>query len=407
MTQGPHSTDLHKGPPRAASGTPKPSKRQKTGPHTKASATRRVKHAVRARLPRPKRSRPGTPGGIEYHELIRTAEDAPTRIVCTDFSPDQVQTQEIRDIDAFLAEHRPVWSRVRWIHIEGLQDHTVIRAFAEKYQLHPLAIEDILDKEHRPKLEDYPGTGDLPGRLFVMAQAVRLVQGQIAAEPIAFFLGRTTLLSFEHSACATIDEIRRRIESPRSRVRQNDASFLLYALIDAIVDRSFPVLDACSRRLEDAEDEVLATPETQSLHALHEIKRDLVMIRRTAWPMRELVAQLQRDRHECLSDIAQTYFRDVYDHCAQIIDLVETYREIASAVTETYISVVSNRTNEVMKVLTVIGTIFIPLTFLAGVYGMNLEMPETHWPPAYPLFWIVCVVIALIMLWRFKRGGWL
>jgi len=140
---------------------------------------------------------------------------------------------------------------------------------------------------------------------------------------------------------------------------------------------------------------------------MHLIKRDLVMLRRTAWPMRELVSQLQRERHECLSEISQTYLRDVYDHCVQIIDLIETYREIANAVTDTYVSVVSNRTNDIMKVLTIIGTIFIPLTFLAGVYGMNLQMPETHWPPAYPLFWILCLVIAGFMLWRFRRGGWL
>ncbi|MBK1723995.1 magnesium/cobalt transporter CorA, partial [Thiocystis violacea] len=381
---------------------------QKTQAPARPAQKRSNRHRrAKGRLPRAKRSRPGAPGGIEYHELVRTATDSPTRVICTDFSPAQVQIREIQDMAAFLGAHRPAWSKVRWIHLEGLQDHTVIRAFAEKYQLHPLAIEDVLDKEHRPKLEDYPGTGDLPGRLFVMAQAVRLVNGQIAAEPIAFFLGRATLLSFEHSACVAIEEIRHRILSPGSRVRQNDASFLLYALMDAMVDRTFPVLDACSQRLENAEEEVLGRPERENLHALHEIKRDLVMIRRTAWPMRELVAQLQRDHHECLSDIAQTYFRDVHDHCAQIIDLVETYREIASAVTETYISVVSNRTNDIMKVLTVIGTIFIPLTFLAGVYGMNLEMPETHWPPAYPLFWLVCLVIAGLMLWRFKRGGWL
>ena len=377
-------------------------------PAPRAKSARR-RHAKRTRLPRGKLAPPGRPAGIEYHELGQTAGGNPARVVCIDYSPEQIQAQEIADLAAFLELHRPVWTRVRWIHVEGLQDQGVIRALAEKYQLHPLAIEDVMNGGHRPKLEDFPGTGDLPGRLFVVAGCVRQSEtdDQMRSEQISFFLGRSTLISFHQSASPAIGEIRRRLESQRSRVRQNDASFLLYALIDALVDRFFPILDASSERLEAAEDEVLTHPETQSLHAMHLIKRDLVMIRRTAWPMRELVARLQREPHECLSDITQTYFRDVYDHCVQIIDLIETYREIASAVTETYVSVVSNRTNDIMKVLTIIGTIFIPLTFLAGVYGMNLEMPETSWPPAYPLFWVICLVIAGFMLWRFRRGGWL
>lgn len=377
-------------------------------PPPRGKSSRR-RHAKRARLPRGKLAPPGQPAGVEYHELRQTAGDNPARVVCIDYSPEQIQTREIADIAAFLALHRPVWTRVRWIHVEGLQDQSVIRALAEKYQLHPLAIEDVLTGGHRPKAEDFPGTGDLPGRLFVVAGCVRQAEtdDQMRSEQISFFLGRTTLISVQQSASPAVTEIRRRLKGQRSRVRQNDASFLLYALIDALVDRFFPILDASSERLEAAEEEVLTHPEAQSLHTMHLIKRDLVMIRRTAWPMRELVSQLQRERHECLSDITQTYFRDVYDHCVQIIDLIETYREIANAVTETYVSVVSNRTNDIMKVLTIIGTIFIPLTFLAGVYGMNLQMPETHWAPAYPLFWLVCLVIAGFMLWRFRRGGWL
>lgn len=366
-----------------------------------------IPRAVRERLPRVKRSLPGRPAGIEYHELIQTTDGEPARVCCIDYSPEQIQIQTVHDSAAFLANHRPGWTQVRWIHVEGLQDREAIRALAEKYQLHPLAIEDILDGAHRPKLEDFPAIGDLPGRLFVMARGVRLAEERMVAEQIGFFLGRNTLLSFQQTSSPAISEIQRRLDNPRSRVRQHDASFLLYALLDALVDHFFPLLDASSEQLEIAEDAVLSRPETQSLQALHLIKRDLVMIRRTAWPMRELVLQLQRDHHECLSEITQMYFRDVYDHCVQIIDLIETYREIAGTVTETYVSVVSNRTNDIMKVLTIIGTIFIPLTFLAGVYGMNIPMPETHWAASYPIFWAVCLVIAGFMLWRFRRGGWL
>ncbi|MBK1719950.1 magnesium/cobalt transporter CorA [Thiocystis violacea] len=376
--------------------------------HAKSARNSPVKRAARARLPRPKPAAPGLAAGIEYHELTQTAVEHPARVVCTDYSPERIETQQVADIGAFLAVHRPSWTKVRWIHVEGLQDQAVIRALAEKYQLHPLAIEDVLHVGHRPKLEDFPGTGEQPGRLFVVARGVRLTEAhEMTPEQIGFFLGRTTLLSFQQTSSPAIDEIARRLASPRSRVREHDASFLLYALIDALVDHYFPLLDAISERLELAEEEVLERPRADCLQALHQIKRDLVMIRRSAWPMRELVSQLQREPHEGLSAITQTYFRDVYDHGIQIIDLIETYREIASAVTETYVSIVSNRTNDIMKVLTIIGTIFIPLTFLAGVYGMNMPIPENGWRYTYPIFWGLCLSIAGFMIWRFRRGGWL
>lgn len=358
-------------------------------------------------VPRLRRPPPGTPAGIEYHELTRKPGAATARVVCTDYCPERIEIQEIADIAAFVPVHRPDWSRVRWIHVEGLQDRDVIRALAEKYRLHPLAIEDMLDGAHRPKLDDYPGIDELPGRLFVVAGRVQQLEGCLQAEQLSLFLGRNTLLTFEQVASPAIEEVRRRLQSSRSRLRGNDASFLLYALLDAVVDRLFPVLDEVSARLEAAEEEVLTRPDPQSLPAIHRIKRDLVAIRRVAWPMRELIAELQRERHECLSEITQTYFRDLYDQCVQAIDLIETYREIASAVAETHVSVVSNRTNEIMKVLTVIGTIFIPLTFLAGIYGMNMPIPENGWRYSYPVFWAVCLGIAGLMLWRFRRGGWL
>ena len=358
-------------------------------------------------IPRPGQSGAGAAAGIEYHDLMHTPGIAAARVVCTDYCAERFDVQEVTNIGAFLSLHRPSWSQVRWIHVEGLADRATIRALAEKYQLHPLAIEDVLAGDHRPKVEDYPSNEGLPGRLFVIARRVRLSDGELRGEQTSLFLGRNTLLSFQENGCDAMDAVRLRCQSPGSRLRQNDASFLLYSLLDALVDRFFPILDETSQHLEQAEEDVLTRPHTQSLQAIHLIKRDLVMVRRIAWPMRELISQLQREPHECLSQITQTYFRDVYDHCVQIIDLIETYREIASSVADTYVSLISNRTNEIMKVLTVIGTIFIPLTFIAGVYGMNMYIPENHWPWAYAAFWALCLTIAGIMLWRFRRGGWL
>ncbi len=368
---------------------------------------RRLARIVAAGVPRLHRPPPGTPAGIEYHELVKTPGMAPARVVCTDYCVERAEIQEVADAAAFLAAHRPSWSKVRWIHVEGLEDHNTIRALAEKYQLHPLAIEDTLDGHQRPKADDYPASGDIPGRLFVVARRVNPTETGPRGEQVSFFLGRNTLLSFQATTCPAMDEIRRRISRPRSRLREHDVSFLFYALIDTMVDRFFPVLEEISQRLEAVEDAVLVRPDRDNLQTVHRIKRDLVLLRRVAWPMRELVTQLQREPHECLSEVTQTYFRDVYDHCVQVIDLIETYREIASAVADTYVSMISNRTNDIMKVLTIIGTIFIPLTFIAGVYGMNMYIPENHWPFAYAVFWILCVAIAAFMLWRFRRGGWL
>ncbi len=359
-------------------------------------------------MPRLTMPPPGTAAGIEADELAaRSSGTGRVTVTCADYSPDQVEIEEVTDIDGFLARHRPSWSHVRWIDIVGLSQMDVIRAFAVKYQLHPLAVEDVLHTVERPKAEDFHGSGDQPGRLFVVARAIDQRDGRLHSDQVSMFLGRTTLLTFQDVHRTDLEPVRQRIRTKGSRLRENDVSFLLYVLLDGIVDGYFPLLEHYSERLEDLEEELLERPSQGTLQQVHAIKRELMLIRRAAWPMRELIANLQRDKHECLSDNSQTYLRDVYDHCGQIIDLIETYREVASAIAETYISVVSNRTNDIVKVLTIIGTIFIPLTFLAGVYGMNMPIPENQSPIAYPLFWAACIVVAGGMLLWFRRRGWI
>lgn len=351
---------------------------------------------------------PGTAAGIETDELSALASGiGRASVTCVDYAPDQVEVHEIADMEAFLATHRPAWSHVRWIDVVGLSQMDVIRALAVKYQLHPLAVEDVLHTVERPKAEDFPGSGDLPGRLFVVARAIDQREGRLHSDQVSMFLGRTTLLTFQDTHRSDLEPVRQRLRIEGSRLRQNDASFLLYVLLDGIVDGYFPLLEHYSERLEDLEEELLERPSQNTLQQVHAIKRELMLIRRAAWPMRELIANLQRDKHECLSETSQTYLRDVYDHCGSIIDLIETYREIASAIAETYITVVSNRTNDIVKVLTIIGTIFIPLTFLAGVYGMNMPIPENQSALAYPFFWAVCIGLSGGMLFWFRRRGWI
>ena len=359
-------------------------------------------------VPRLSMPAPGTAGGIETAELGGLADGTgPVTVTCIDYCPDQVEIQEVGDLREFLGRHRPAWSQVRWINVDGLGQMDVIQALAEKYGLHPLAIEDVVRTHERAKAEDYPGNEDQPGRLFIVARTIDQRDGRLHSDQISMFLGRTTLLTFQGSHRQDLSPIRQRIRTPGSRIRENDASFLLYVLLDGIVDRYFPVLERYSEWLGDLEEEVLERPTQSTLEQIHRVKRELLTIRRAAWPLRELIGHLQRERHETLSPTAQTYLRDVHDHCVQIIDLIESYREIASSQAETYVSVVSNKTNDIMKVLTIIGTIFIPLTFLAGVYGMNMPIPENASPIAYPAFWIVCGVLATSMLVYFRRRGWL
>jgi magnesium transporter len=237
---------------------------------------------------------------------------------------------------------------------------------------------------------------------------LQIQNGELENEQISIFLGHKTVLTFQESHGDVWDPIRQRIQIKGSRLRLNDASFLAYALLDAIVDHCFPILENYGDRLEELEDEVLANPERTVINAIHKIKRDLLLLRRAAWPMREVIAFLHREPHECMGDVTRVYMRDIYDHIVQIIDIIETYRELANDLTETYMSSVSNRMNEIMKVLTIIGTIFIPLTFLAGVYGMNFHFfPELDKAWAYPAFWGVCGILAISMLIYFRRRGWL
>jgi magnesium transporter len=353
-------------------------------------------------------SPPGAPAGIEMSELAALGDGSgPVTVTCVDYCPDRVEIETIADLPEFLARHRPSWSRVRWISVDGLGRMDVIRALAGKYQLHPLAIEDVVRRWERSKAEEFPGTEDQPGRLFIVARTVDDVEGKLRTDQMSMFLGRTTLLTFQGAHSQDLAPIRSRISTSGSRLRENDVSFLLYVLLDGIVDRYYPVLERYSEWLGDLEQEVLDKPTQSTLEQIHRIKRELLTLRRAAWPLRELIGHLQRERHETLSETAQTYLRDVHDHCVQIIDLIESYREIANSQAETYVSVVSNKTNDIMKLLTLVATIFIPLTFLAGVYGMNMQIPENSSPLAYPAFWFVCVLLAGGMLLFFRRSGWL
>lgn len=344
--------------------------------------------------------RPAVPAG-----MVRPGDGV--RITCIDYCRDQYTMEEVTDVASFLTRHRPPWSEVRWIHIAGSCDRALVRLFGDKYELHPLAVEDVMNLDQRPKAEDFPFSEDHPGRLFIIARAVARKEQHVESEQVSFFLGRKTLVSFEENEPDLLRAVEVRIRDKNSRLRQHDVSFLLYCLMDHLVDSFFPILEEISVNLDEIETAVLGENRQNVLSDIYRFRRDLSLLRRVAWPMRELIFKLHRESHVCLSETTATYLRDVYDHLVQVQDLLETYREFADSLAQTNMSLAANRMNDIMKTLTIVSTIFVPLTFLAGVYGMNMPIPENAHNWTYPIFWLFCLGVAGGMLYMFRLRRWI
>lgn len=359
-------------------------------------------HGLRPRAGRP-RPKPGAAPGIESI-ADRDQPPAPgtVRVRCVDYGPDRVETTEVTgDFPAFLKQPRPEWSRVRWLNIDGLHPYIVDQA-RRHYGFHTLAAEDVLRVPQRPKLESYEG------HLFVVVRMLMLRERSIYTDQVSFFLFPDTLLTFQESIGDVWDPVRQRLQKETSRMRTHDAPYLLYALLDAVVDHCFPMLEQYGELLEELETEIIESPSPRAQQRLHAIKRELAMVRRVIWPTREVLNQLHREETTEIPPAVKTYMRDVYDHAVQVMDIVESCRETAAGLNDLYMSSVSNRMNEVMKVLTIMASFFIPITFVAGVYGMNFEvLPELNWKYAYAGFWGVCLVITLALAVFFYRKGWL
>lgn len=347
--------------------------------------------------------------GITLEELAQLPTTAgAAKITCIDYAPDLFQMQEVSDLDAFLAGHRPAGTAVRWINVDGLGDMKVLEAIAKKYGLHPLAIEDLLNRTQRPKADSYMSAGEAQARIFILARMLRRVDGRLSNEQVSIFLGHSTVLTFQEYDDGDVwDPIRERLKKTGSRLRVNDASFLAYALLDAMVDHCFPILEHYGDVLEELEERILKSADTAVFGEIHKLKREMLLVRRAVWPMRELINSMGRESHECLSESTKIYLRDVYDHSVQIIDILETYREVAVGLSETYMTVLSNRMNEVMKVLTMISVIFIPITFLSSVFGMNFTKFPWDAAHAFEAFAVACLLAALGMFGWFKRNRWI
>jgi len=293
---------------------------------------------------------------------------------------------------------------VSWINVDGLHEVPVLEEIAECFSLHALVLEDILDTNQRPKLEDYGEYLYIVLKMLTYDQEAR----RLGVEQISFVVGQGYVLSFQEAGGDVLDPVRQRIRTGKGKIRRMGSDYLVYALLDAIVDSHFVVLEELGELVEDLEDELVAAPGTGMLQTVHELKRDMVHIRRSVWPLREVVGALERGDCELVTDETRVFVRDLYDHTVQVIETVESLRDVLSGMLDIYLSSISNRMNEVMKVLTIIGTIFMPLTFIVGLYGMNFkQMPELDKPWGYPMVWGVCLVSTGLMVWFFRRRKWL
>jgi magnesium transporter len=294
-----------------------------------------------------------------------------------------------------------------WVNVDGLGDAETLHRIADMFGIHKLALEDVVHVHQRAKVEDYTD------QLFVVARMLSSVDDRIGTEQISLFLSSGIVLTFQEQKGDCLEPVRERIRKSKGRIRKAGADYLAYAILDAVVDAWFPVLEDYGELLEDLEDRILGDADRETVAEIHRVKRDLLTVRRAIWPMRETVNGLSREE-SLVQKETLLYLRDCYDHVTQIIEIVESYRDMASGLMDLYLSSVSNRMNEIMKVLTIIATIFIPLTFIAGIYGMNfntdaspLNMPELKWRYGYPAVWILMLAIGGVMLLFFRRVGWL
>jgi magnesium transporter len=328
------------------------------------------------------------------------------------YDEERVVERRVASLDEALAvRDRFEGTAVLWLDVVGLHDVALLQEIGARFGLHPLALEDVLNTGQRPKAEDYEDHHFVVMRLFhVLEEASGVLEG----EQISIFLGERFVLTFQEIHGDVFEPVRDRIRHGKGRIRSMGGDYLTYALLDSLVDHFFPVLEHLGDRIEDLEDEAMFEPGRSTVESIHELKKELLALRRAAWPQRDVLAVLERFESEWISRETRIFLRDCYDHAVQIMDMIETYRDLVSGLLDIYLSSVSNRRNEVMKVLTVMASIFIPVTFLAGVYGMNFDpdsapwsMPELGWAWGYPVFWVVSAATAGGLLWFFKRKGWL
>ncbi|MBP2687993.1 MAG: magnesium and cobalt transport protein CorA [Deltaproteobacteria bacterium] len=344
---------------------------------------------------------PGTqPGTLSAH-----AEAGDTPVRATAFRYDAGGCEERTVSPAEIPSLSPPEGGVLWLDVSGLSDPSAVRAIGDRFGIHPLALEDVLNVPQRSKVEWY---GDC---LLVVLREVRYPD---PPEQVSFFLADRVVVSFQERPGDAFEPVRERLRQGKGRIRAEEADFLLYSLCDAVLDAFFPTLERLGDEVEEMEERLLVSPVPETFVAIRRLKRALLEVRHAVWPARDALNLLLIEEHALIRPGTKVFFRDCYDHTIQLMDMVETFREMASGLVDEYMSAVSNRMNEIMKVLTVVATIFIPLTFIVGLYGMNFDtkaspynMPELSWAYGYPALLLLMAAVAGGMLYYFRRKKWL
>lgn len=347
-----------------------------------------------------KSKKAGLPPGTLVHIGEKKTETSKITLIHYDQNQLQEKTLDtIEECDAFKGERT-----VRWVNVDGIHEVDVIEKIGKYFGLHPLTLEDIVNTGHRPKAEDFDDYIFIVMKMLFYDEE----EEEPRSEQVSLVLGSDFLVSFQEAPGDVFDPVRDRIRKAKGRVRKTGSDYLAYTLIDAVVDNYFSVLELIGDAIESLEEDLLAGTNQDTLEAIHNMKQDMIYLRKQVWPLRELATSLTRDESSLISETTRVYLRDVHDHTVQIIDTIESFRDVLSGLLDLYMSTVSNKMNEVMKVLTIIATTFIPLTFIAGVYGMNFKyMPELEWHWGYFTVWGVMAVMVIGMLFYFRKRAWL
>ncbi len=353
-----------------------------------------------AKLTKKRSAKAGLPPGSLVHIGEKTTEKVKVSLI--DYDAARYEERAVEDIgECFAFKDKP---SVTWINIDGLHQIEALERLGEGYGFHQLVLEDILNTDHRPKMEDH---GEY---IYLVLKMLSFDEGreEITSEQVSLLVGPNYVISFREKETKLFDPVRERIKNGKGRIRRMGADYLAYALVDCVVDQYFVLLERLGEEIEVLEDRIISSPASGTLQTLHNLKKEMLLLRRSVWPLREAISSLERGDSSLIGDSIRLYLRDVYDHVIQVIDTIETFREMLSGMLDIYLSSVSNKTNEVMKVLTIITTIFMPLTFLAGVYGMNFKyMPELERQWAYPMILLVMLASAILMVIYFKRKKWI
>jgi len=344
--------------------------------------------------------KPGLAPGTLVH--VGEKKTDKTKITLIKYDETSYQEKEVQSIEeCFSLEDART---IKWINIDGIHQIETIRKIGDHYNLHPLTLEDILNTDQRPKMDDYEDY------IFVVLKMFFYIEEhhELMAEQVSLIFRPGLVICFQEKEGDVFDLIRQRMRNTKSRIIRHGSDYLAYALIDAIVDHYFVILERVGERIEHLQDQLIAEPNNRTLQGIHKLKREMIFLRRSAWPLREIINKMEREESSLIQESTVIYLRDVYDHVMQVIDTVETFREMVSGMIDLYLTSMSNKMNEVMKVLTIIATLFIPLTFIAGVYGMNFRyMPELEWRWAYYTVLVAMALIGAAMIVYFRRKKWI